>query len=245
MKKIIGAIILSSLMLTSLSACESKNNTSAGNSSDLSVSSTTDNSEKEFLVGVPVEKDEPEETEAATEEKAVTVETEELVSYGATELFEYDVYTNHIEITKYIGKDIDIVNVPEEIDGYKVTAICRDAFKQNKKITTVILPETIAKIGHHAFWNCDNLSSINLPSSIEVIEYKAFLDCKSLGDITIPDGVTLLEEAIFSKCYGLRTVTVPDSVTEIEVDVFYACNDINVTYQGKMYNYDEWRSNFG
>lgn len=242
MKKKFGAIIISTLMLISFSACGSESNTSAENSSDSSISSATDNSEKEFLAGVIVDKDEPEETEAVAEEK---VETEELITYGATELFEYDVYTNHVEITKFIGKDVDIVNVPEEIDGYKVTVICRDAFQKNKKIASVTLPETITKIGHHAFWDCDNLSSINLPSSIEVIEYKAFLDCKSLAYITIPDGVTLLEEAIFSKCYGLRTVTVPDSVTEIEADVFYACNDINVTYQGKTYNYDEWRSTFG
>lgn len=229
-------------MLISFSACGNESDTSAENNSDSSVSSTTDNSEKEFLAGVIVEKDEPEETEAVVEEK---VETEELITYGATELFEYDVYTKHIEITKFIGKDIDIVNVPEEIDGYKVTVICRDAFKQNKKITNVILPETIIKIGHHAFWNCENLSSINLPASIEIIEHRAFLDCKSLAEITIPDGVTSLGEKTFGSCYGLKTITIPESVIEFEKDVFLYCSDINITYQDKTYNYDEWRSTFG
>lgn len=242
MKKKFGAIIISTLMLISFSACGSESNTSAENSSDSSISSTTDNSEKEFLAGVIVDKDEPEEAEAVAEEK---VETEELITYGATELFEYDVYTKHIEITKFIGKDVDIINVPEEIDGYKVTVICRDAFQKNKKITSITLPETITKIGHHAFWDCENLSSINLPASIEIIEHRAFLDCKSLTEITIPDGVTSLGEKTFGSCYGLKTVTIPDSVIEFEKDVFLYCSDINITYQGKTYNYDEWRSTFG
>lgn len=242
MKKKFGAIIISTLMLISFSACGSKNDTSTENNSDSSVSSTTDNSEKEFLAGVIVDKDESEETEAVAEEK---VETEELITYGATELFEYDVYTNHVEITKFIGKDVDIVNVPEEIDGYKVTVICRDAFQKNKKIASVTLPETITKIGHHAFWDCENLSSINLPASIEIIEHRAFLDCKSLTEITVPDGVTSLGEKTFGSCYGLKTITIPDSVIEFEKDVFLYCSDINITYQGKTYNYDEWRSAFG
>lgn len=75
MRKKFGAIIISTLMLISFSACASESNTSAENSSDSSISSATDNSEKEFLAGVIVDKDEPEETEAVAEEK---VETERI-----------------------------------------------------------------------------------------------------------------------------------------------------------------------
>lgn len=77
----------------------------------------------------------------------------------------YESYGNTAEIA---GCDVqnDTIEIPEMIDGRKVTSISRDAFIDNHKIRRVILPESIERINMYAFSGCDKLKEINFPAGL-------------------------------------------------------------------------------
>ena len=56
--------------------------------------------------------------------------------------------------------------IPEQIDGFKVTRIGKDAFRWCKKLQSVEIPENITAIEDGAFWDCAHLSNIRLPDGI-------------------------------------------------------------------------------
>ena len=53
------------------------------------------------------------------------------------------------------------------VDGvtYKVTAIADNAFKNNKKVTKVVIPDNIITIGKNAFNGCSKLKTIQIKST--------------------------------------------------------------------------------
>ncbi|MCI8489049.1 MAG: leucine-rich repeat protein [Lachnospiraceae bacterium] len=104
-----------------------------------------------------------------------------------------------IEITGYLGNDT-ILEIPESIDGKKVTAI-----------------------GKEAFSGCSGLKSISIPDSVTAIGERAFYRCRALRSISIPDGVTAIGEWAFYRCYTLKSISIPDSVTEIGENAFGGC----------------------
>ncbi len=60
-----------------------------------------------------------------------------------------DVSEKTIEITRYIGRDTDVV-IPEVIDGYTVTSIGRSAFEYCSRVTSIEIPGSVTSIGDDA-----------------------------------------------------------------------------------------------
>jgi len=87
-----------------------------------------------------------------TKESCFTVDNEWIMGYDIT-----------------CGKDVVI---PPIIDGQIRSRIDTSAF-YDKKITSVVIPETITTINSDAFWG-NNLTCVSLPSSITTIENNAF-----------------------------------------------------------------------
>lgn len=67
------------------------------------------------------------------------------------------------------NKKAKTITVPSTvtIDGvtYKVTAIADNAFKNNKKVTKVVIPDNIITIGKNAFNGCSKLKTIQIKST--------------------------------------------------------------------------------
>ena len=76
---------------------------------------------------------------------------------------------------------------------------------------TVHLPQSLERIGTHAFYYIDTLKSITLPGNLQVIEEAAF-EGSGLTEIRVPAGVWISWRA-FDKCEDLRTVYLEDGVT--------------------------------
>lgn len=61
------------------------------------------------------------------------------------------------------------VKIPKTIKAggktYTVTEIAKDAFKNNTKLTTVTIPESVTKIGNNAFNGCKKLKTITIKST--------------------------------------------------------------------------------
>lgn len=76
-------------------------------------------------------------------------------------------------ITYVNGYTGDIV-IPEEVNGYTVTAIDENAFMndwgtEELTISSIDIPSTIKKIGKFAFYNCLLLKKLTIPASVETI----------------------------------------------------------------------------
>lgn len=104
-------------------------------------------------------------------------------------------------------------------------------------LKTIVLPESVTKIGDYAFSNCFYLENINIPSKVEKICSGMFDQCPSLKEVVIPYGVTLIEYAAFSGCENLECVHIPSTVTTIEENAFdvtniksYICSDSSNCY---------------
>ena len=61
-------------------------------------------------------------------------------------------------------KNVKKVNIPATITvkgiKYQVTAVSKDAFKNNKKVTQVTIDKNVNNIGKNAFYGCKNLKKV-------------------------------------------------------------------------------------
>ena len=81
----------------------------------------------------------------------------------------------------YTGKASDVV-IPEG-----VTAIGREAFRNNAKIRSLAIPASCKSIGYQAFFGCKKLTSVTLPDNGIYIGGMCFESCSKLKDVAIPD----------------------------------------------------------
>ena len=73
--------------------------------------------------------------------------------------FEYTLDSPIIKINKYIG-DNTSVEIPNMINGYRVTSIGDHAFQNNTKLRTVFIPDSVSSIGYGAFDGMTNLKCV-------------------------------------------------------------------------------------
>lgn len=100
--------------------------------------------------------------------------------------------------------------IPSSYQGVPVTAIANIGFSGDtsisSKIKSIIIPDTIKKIGSSAFANCDNLTSVTIPDNVTSIGNYAFASCKGLTSVTIGNRVTSIGEDAFAWCDGLTSI---------------------------------------
>ncbi len=81
-----------------------------------------------------------------------------------------------------------------------------NAFSNWKKLTTVVLPDTLTAIEEDAFYECWALTNVNIPSNVTSIGDDAFNYCYSLMSVTIPAKLTGIGNNAFRNCYSLVEV---------------------------------------
>lgn len=151
---------------------------------------------------------------------------------------------NEFAITKFIGFDQEKTIVPNQIDGKKIVAIDKDAYKACAGIKSLIVAEGITSIGDGAFSDCKNLQSITLPTTLKSIGSSAFSStavtklnlpneikeipygmcsyCKNLQSVLLPDYLVKIESRAFANS-GLRKIQLPNTVKEINNAAFSTC----------------------
>lgn len=67
----------------------------------------------------------------------------------------------------------------------------------DKSITSVVIPDSVTKIGSGAFRDVKCLKSVVIPDSVAEIGASAFMDCESLTEIKIGRGVKIIGERVF------------------------------------------------
>lgn len=88
--------------------------------------------------------------------------------------------------------------IPDNVSGYKVVSVSEKAFGKPiyKKWNTIILPNSIVKIGNRAFNFCPELKFIKLPQNLETIGSESFRLCTDLETLTLPDTVNSIGEEV-------------------------------------------------
>ncbi len=177
--------------------------------------------------------------------------------------FTYNVENNEAEITGYNGTQSEIT-IPSVINGYTVSRIDEYAFFNNKKLTSVIIPNSVTNIEAGAFNGCTGLTSITIPDSVTgmggvvfdgctglksvalsrnltSVPYGVFMDCTGLTSVTIPNGITGIDGRAFRGCTNLTSVSIPGTVTSIGEDAFYECTKLtSVTIPNSVTSIGAW-----
>lgn len=151
-----------------------------------------------------------------------SVETEEEIQVGTVISignYEYKVTklaennTGAVTLTNAAAKT-KTVKIPAKVTingvSYKVTAIEKNTFKDNKDITTVIIGKNVKKIGAGAFAGCISLKKVTIGKGVKKIGKKAFYGCKKLKKIVIKSKkLKSIGKKAFAKGKASVTVTVP------------------------------------
>lgn len=132
--------------------------------------------------------------------------------------YNYEVLSDGIRILKYIGKKVDELNVPETIDEKPVIEIGDDAFSR-KSIAKINLPDTIIKLGEHAFSFNKQLIEINIPKELTKIPLCFVYGCSNLENIFIPPSVVEIQYSAFEDTL-ISDLVIPETVKKIHSDVF-------------------------
>ena len=118
------------------------------------------------------------------------------------------------------------------------TSIENSAFYGCSGLTSIIIPNSVTRIGYDAFSGCSNLIKIETDAenpnyfSQNGILYSrkntefVHIPAKLQGDITIADGIVTIFDNAFSGRSGLTSVIIPDSVTSIGSGAFEGCSGL-------------------
>lgn len=86
-------------------------------------------------------------------------------------------------------KNVRKVTIPAiiKVNGirYKVTAIEKNAFKNQKTLTGITIGKYVTKIGDNAFYGCSKLTGIVIPNKVQSLGANVFRNCKKLKKIII------------------------------------------------------------
>ena len=129
----------------------------------------------------------------------------------------YDISADgtYAEVIGYEGTATK-VKIASVYKGLPVTNIYSNAFKDNTKITNVIIPDSITSISS-AFSGCSSLTSVTIPDSVTTIS-GAFYNCTSLTEVVIGTGVKNIEYNTFFGCVNIDAVYTDDITKWCEID---------------------------
>jgi len=187
--------------------------------------------------------------------KAVTLSEAQTVLSGAAA-------GSEVELGVILNLDTDLLNLATSIanspassvklilsEKGALTAISADNFKDNSKLKSIIIPNTITEIAAYAFKGCSSLDSVTIPSSVNSIGINVFQGCASLSNLNMNASITKLPTNIFmgcisltefkfpekvtdicglafNGCTGLISITIPASVNKIEANAFSGCSNL-------------------
>ncbi len=128
----------------------------------------------------------------------VPIDAEEIILFGSPDRDDF----------RYMRDKVNKLSTLD-LNGTTITEIPDNAFYDPAKFkhffTKISFPETLKRIGNHAFRDCYNLrGNLNLPDGLITIGEYAFYQCLFFtGSLRIPNSVTSIGEFAFSGCTGL------------------------------------------
>ncbi len=147
----------------------------------------------------------------------------------------YSTNDNAITITGYTGTASSLT-IPETMDGFPVKEIGSAAFRNQRGLIHVTIPDSVTTIGFMAFGNCSGLTNLTIPKGVDSIEIDAFAGCKALVTISVDaanpayssvDGVLFSKDQteliLYPEARGVSSYVIPDGVISIRQMAFDSC----------------------
>ncbi len=134
--------------------------------------------------------------------------------------FKVSDYEDGISVDGYVGQAEDVV-IPSKINGKKVRAIGANAFRKDRVLTSVRIPDTVKEIGDYAFYYCEKLTAVEIGSEVETIGKYAFGNSYAITSFTI-NGKALkrISDYAFSHVESLEYIKFPENVEFVGAGAF-------------------------
>lgn len=145
------------------------------------------------------------------------------VFFECSNLQEVTLSNNIISISESTFRNcnsLEKINFPEALES-----ICDYSF-YNTKLSEVILPDKLIKIGNYGFYNCDLLTKAVVPDSVTSLGSYVFADCELLEDVSLGTGITVIPTYAFHLCPSLQKITLPYRTAEIKKNAFTNCTSL-------------------
>lgn len=143
----------------------------------------------------------------------------------------YTIINNEATVTGFTGEPV-YVEIPETVEGCRVTEIRDNAFYECGTLRHITIPNTVEKIGHHTFYACFSLESVSIPDSVSEIGMGCFCGCSALNSISLPENLSKLPDSCFRSCTNLKIAALPQSITEIGDFCFSGCTSLTTVSLG-------------
>ena len=162
-----------------------------------------------------------------------------LIGVSTTTLNEFEVKTG----TKYIAdyafySSEDAVSFETVVLPDSVLRIGEGAFENCIALKNITFSQNITHIGAFAFLSCVSITDMIIPDSVIYIGDYAFQYCSSISNLVIGNNVTHIGDYAFQYCDVLEAVNIPESVDYLSEFAFQFCNkitDINVSENNAFY----------
>lgn len=115
--------------------------------------------------------------------------------------------------------DEEIVIPSISPDGDVVKSICKNAFHDDRYLTSVILPESVVRIDEYAFLSCEKLKNVVLAEGLTWIGAEAFSSCSNLESIVIPSSLNCFSRGVFIGCRNLTEVYIADLLSWLKIEM--------------------------
>lgn len=161
-------------------------------------------------------------------------------AYVCVDNIYYDLYKKGSPYAKVVAGDKEYsgaVTIPSNIvvegTAYAVTGIDAGAFKGNKSVTSVVIPNSVTKIEENSFWFCSSLVSVAIGDGVTSIAKKAFWECSALKQVSFGASVSEIGGNAFENCILLKEAKMPDTVTSVGDWAFSGCSSLTALTIGK------------
>ena len=133
---------------------------------------------------------------------------------------------------------------PTELENMPVTEIKEKAFKDNKNLTSMEIPQTVKIVGAQAFAGCESLHTVKIKGNAATIAADAFKNTPDLGTIFVSrDAYATYHEQGFEQCDKLVTLYGSEDVVQLtdekgmsdevaSIPTVYAPNQLSYQRQG-------------
>ena len=100
------------------------------------------------------------------------------------------------------------------------------AFEGFANAESIVLSDTVEKIGDWSLSGCNSLKSIALPDKVTELPEGLFRDSEALESVKLPAALKEIRRSTFSGCKNLKDVTFGDSLEKIGEHAFYGCQGL-------------------
>lgn len=152
------------------------------------------------------------------------------IRYDITSFTELTVTAS--SVSENIASSLDIPSFVEFNNKKLVVNTVGSSFaKDNNRLQSISIGDSIKSINAKAFYNCSELSSVQIKGSYS-IGSECFKNCSKLSKIDLPNTLSSIGDNVFEGCMALEFISLPPQLTKMGLSVFHNCillDNINLT----------------